>query len=737
LSRAKSLATWLLSAWMVTTGGLVSIGRAGATPNAAAPANESSAAPARHSSLPLRPRLFVANTDGNAVTSYPLGKFGNTRSLVTVPNLNGPSGIARDAAGRIYVANSTSDAITIYALGSHGTPNPIATIAGAKTGLKSPAGIALDSKGRIFVANTKGGTSGQGSVTIYPPLATGDIRPIAIVGGAHTGLNDPVDIALDSRGNIYVVNQVGLTGPGAVTIYRAKSNGDAAPIKSFPAGEQRALLPSGITVTANHHIYVTNQSMEGGGGDVQVFSVGPRWQISQAGVIEGSCSGMDSPQGIAIDASGDIYVANSGAAPESPAAAVTMYTAGSRGCADPVALICAGPAGLTQPAGLMLDSRRNIYVTDSNSNSVLVFAPLKPQLAMPTPTASPASSADSGGGVGFDATSTFSATLHAGIDTPLQLCQPPTQTTGKITLIKSIVSPATGMDHPSGIAFDKSGKLYVANPGSKYRDYDSITIYAPGTNPNAVPIATIGSFGATDKTTLGGPVALAVDATGEIFVANSQGDGIVIYAPDSNGNVPPMRMIAGSSTKLDSPVALAIDSSGDLYVLNATGGPHNRGSVTIYPPGGGGNVAPVRSISGTANADQTGLTNAGGLAVDGRNNIYVANDGSIGVGFDSVTIYPAGSNGNVAPTATISGPLTQLQQPSSVAVDSIGNIFVANDVSADGKHLDSITVYPPGSNGNVAPAMRLTNGTLIKNAVIQGSLTGLDQPAALAIGPGS
>jgi hypothetical protein len=54
-----------------------------------------------------------------------------------------------------------------------------------------------------------------------------------------------------------------------------------------------------------------------------------------------------------------------------------------------------------------------------------------------------------------------------------------------------------------------------------------------------------------------------------------------------------------------------------------------------------------------------------------------------------------------------------------------------------GHLLDSITVYPPGSNGNVGLAMRLSNGTLITNTLIQGSLTGLDQPAALAIGPGS
>jgi hypothetical protein len=162
------------------------------------------------------------------------------------------------------------------------------------------------------------------------------------------------------------------------------------------------------------------------------------------------------------------------------------------------------------------------------------------------------------------------------------------------------------------------------------------------------------------------------------------------------------------------------------------GGPHDSGSVTIYAAGSGGNVAPVRTISGTANTDQTGLTNASSLALDRRNNIYVTKDGG-GVAVDAVTTYAAGSNGNVAPMATISGPLTQLDQPSGVAVDSIGNVYVANDASGGGTRLDSITVYAPGGNGNVAPAMRLNNCTLIKNTVIQGWLTDLDQPTGILL----
>jgi hypothetical protein len=80
-------------------------------------------------------------------------------------------------------------------------------------------------------------------------------------------------------------------------------------------------------------------------------------------------------------------------------------------------------------------------------------------------------------------------------------------------------------------------------------------------------------------------------------------------------------------------------------------------------------------------------------------------------------------------------PLTQLNLPSGIAVDSIGNIYVANDGSLSGG-VDTVTIYPPGSNGNVAPAM-LINGTVTSSAVISGILTGLNQPAGLALSPGS
>jgi hypothetical protein len=273
----------------------------------------------------------------------------------------------------------------------------------------------------------------------------------------------------------------------------------------------------------------------------------------------------------------------------------------------------------------------------------------------------------------------------------------------------------------------------VLNAASQYRGLDNITVYPAGSNANAAPIATIG----TDQNAMNSADAIATDSAGEIYVANTLGGAddngsITIFAPRTNGDATPARTIRGASTGIDDPVGLAIDSSGYLYVLNQSGGPDASGSVTVYSPHSNGDVAPVRTISGIRSSNRTGFDNPSGLALDRSDKIYVTNEGDI----DSLTIYAARSEGNVAPIATISGPLTQLAKPNGIAVDSIGNVYVANSASGYGKDPDSLTVYPPGSRGNVAPAMRLSNGSILSGAVIKGSLTGLDEPVGIALGPG-
>ncbi len=92
----------------------------------------------------------------------------------------------------------------------------------------------------------------------------------------------------------------------------------------------------------------------------------------------------------------------------------------------------------------------------------------------------------------------------------------------------------------------------------------------------------------------------------------------------------------------------------------------NNTSITVYSAGSNGNVAPMQDISGVGNGY--------GMALDSARNMYVAN-----LLAHSVEVYAAGATGNVAPIRMIAGSRTKLDDPSAVALDAVDDIYVTNN----------------------------------------------------------
>ncbi len=631
----------------------------------------SGAAPRAYSATPT-PKILVTDRCTAAVTAYPAASNGDVSPLAPAPTgLALPQSVAVDASGNIYVINSPcAGTVTVYAKGSNGADAaPIAIIGGSNTGLIDPRGIASDSSGKIYVAdhgNPLVAPIVPPSVLVYSAGSNGNVAPIATISGSNTGLYYPVDIAVDSSGKIYVAGEY-LVADEYVTgvlVYSAGSNGNIAPIATFSSGGG-----GGIAVDSSGKIYVADAFAE----SVFVYSAGSNGNAAPIATINGSNTGLEGPVGIAVDSSGKIYVADDGPC-DCGGGSVFVYSAGSNGNVAPVATISGSKTGLSFPVGIALDSSGEIYVADDGPF-------------------------DSGGGSVF----LYSAGSN-----------------GDAAPIATIsASYYTGLKDPVGIAVDSSGKIYVADLGSSEalpQIPPSVFVYPAGSNGNAAPIATISG----SNTGLRGPIGMAVDSSGKIYAAgynSNTGYSVLVYAAGSNGNVAPIATISGSNTGLIGPIGTAVDSSGKIYVAND--GIYNDfgveivpPSVLVYPAGSNGNVAPTATISGS----NTGLNLPVGIAVDSSGNTYVTDGGPDGGGPASVFVYAAGSNGNVASIATISGRNTGLSAPVGIAVDSSGDIYVVDGAS--------VFAYSAGSNGNVAPV-----------ATISGPNAELTEPLSIAIQP--
>ncbi len=194
----------------------------------------------------------------------------------------------------------------------------------------------------------------------------------------------------------------------------------------------------------------------------------------------------------------------------------------------------------------------------------------------------------------------------------------------------------------NAVAFDSKGQLFVTGVVKGGR---AIGVFKPGANGCVKPKRTISDQG-----------GLAIDSNNLLYVANSATATIDIF-PSGSGTME--AQIGGSNTGLVAPGTVAVDASLNVYVFDP-----KTDTISEFAAGATGNVAPIRTISGS----NTGLNDADGfnfgLAVSKTSgDIFVSNPGS-----NEILVFAANASGNVAPIQTIAGSATELSVPLGVAV---------------------------------------------------------------------
>jgi sugar lactone lactonase YvrE len=563
--------------------------------------------------------------------------------------LSGPCGVTVDSAGNVYVADSYNQ--TIRKVTPAGVVKTLAGLAGSYGGADGtgsaarfnyPSGVAVDSAGNVYVADTS-------NDTIRKVTAGGVVTTLA--GGEL--FSGPQGVAVDSGGNVYVAdtwnNRIRKVTPGGVVTTLAGLAGSYG-TNDGTGSAARFSNPSGVAVDSIGNVYVADT------GNHTIRKVTPGGVVTTLAGLAGSNGSSDGtgsaarfnyPSGVAVDGAGNVYVAdrdNETIRKVTPGGVVTTL-AGNAAIANqwgsPIGGYADGTGSAARfysPSGVAADFAGNVYVADTGSFTIRKVAPG----GVVTTLAGLAGSQGSADGTGGAAQ--FNGPHGVAVDNATNLYVADTYNctirkvtaSGVVTTLAGLAGSygtndgsgsAAQFNSPSGVAVDSAGNLYVADTGNH-----TIRKLTPSGVVTTLAGLT-GSYGTNDGTgcaaRFNGPTGVAVDSAGNVYVADSANDTIRKVTP--GGVVTTLVGLAGSwgsadgtgsSAQFHNPSGLAVDGADNVYVADFY-------NFTIRKVTPGGVVTTLAGLAGSSgSADGTGnaalFCGPEGVAVDSAGNVYVA-----------------------------------------------------------------------------------------------------------------
>jgi sugar lactone lactonase YvrE len=431
--------------------------------------------------------------------------------------------------------------------------------------------------GNIYVGDTSNFTIRQ----ITPARVVTTLAGLANVRGGANGTGSaarfllPYGMCVDSAGNVYVADADACTirkiAPGGVVSTFAGSFAKAGS-QNGTGSAARFNIPGDVAVDRFNNLYVADSN------NCTIRKMTPAAAVTTlAGLASpghtngtGSAARFDFPQGVAVDTTGKIYVADSieSAIRKITPTAVVSTFAGLPGTSGYVN--ATGTAARFRfPRWLTVGAFDNVYVGDTFN---FVVRKITPGAVVSSVVTNPASGAGEVRGVAMDSSGNIytadyphhtirkitpdgTATIFAGLN------DTPGSTNG--------IGSAARFNFPTGLAVDGVGNVYVADNGNqrirKITPAGGVTTFAGSTLGSADGTGTAAQFY--------GPFGVAVDHSGNVFVTDTGANTIRKITParvvTTLGGLP---LSPGTSdgtgihARFNSPRGIAVDSAGKIYV---------------------------------------------------------------------------------------------------------------------------------------------------------------------------
>jgi sugar lactone lactonase YvrE len=268
--------------------------------------------------------LWVANSNGSTVVAYTAAQLGASTGAAPATALTTgagaiQSGVAFDAGGNLWVAsysNNTVVEFTASQLGASGSPAPAVTLSATGGSLNRPTTLAFDASGTLWVGNV--GSNTVVAFTASQLGASGSPAPAVTLSATGGSLNNPIALAFDVSGTLWVTNDVSSTVV--------------------------AFAPSQLTASG---------------------SPAPAVTLSATG------GSLNAPEALAFDVSGTLWVGNAGS---NTVVAFTASQLGASGSPMPTATLSPNAGSLNAPVGLAFDASGSLWVANAANNTVVAFA---------------------------------------------------------------------------------------------------------------------------------------------------------------------------------------------------------------------------------------------------------------------------------------------------------------------------------------------------------------------------
>jgi streptogramin lyase len=533
-----------------------------------------------------------------------------------------------------------------------------------------------------------------------------------------SGFSTPTGVAVDASGNVYVAD----FGNSAVKEIVAV-NGKIPPLPVINTLGSGFSNPFTVAVDGSGNVYVADY---GNHAVKEIEAV--NGSIPPSPTIRTLASGLSFIFGSAVDGKGDVFFSEYGKNEVKEIVAVNGVIP-----ASPKIITLGG--GFNIPAGVAVDGNGNVFVGDQNNNAakeILAAGGYTTVLTLATGFNTPDGIAVDGNGNVYVANDGGNA-----VDEIVEV-------NGSIPVTPSIINLGAGFLQPFDVAVDGMGNIYVADRGNNA--VKEIQIAAGRFGPVNVGTTTLSpeafSFTFDTAATLGSTAVLTQGNAGQDFYDAGGGTCVANTA-----------YAAGSSCTVNvkfNPLAPG-PRYGAVELLNVSGS--LLASVYLQGTGVGPQATFADTTSGASIPSQefhlgSGFSGPGGVAVDGSENVFVADSANnavkeiratggwttvntLGSGFNFPSSVALDGGGNVFVADTFNDAVKEIvaaggystiislgsgfSDPYGVAVDKFGNVFVADFAN------------------NAVKEMIAVNGSIPASPTIRTLASGLDFPDGVAV----